>query len=344
MNTDNNKVVLITGGLGTTGTALTKYILKHEPMTKILIIDNLYKAGSSENLLEIIEHASDRVIVNIIDIRDNTIYKLLDEYPNINEVYNLAAVVETPTFYKNPDLTYEVNCEAAIKLLKYFIATERPIKFINCSSSEIYGHITDDSSYPIKENHPCTYESPEVSTRWSYAHGKILNEYVMNKLVENTNVRVCHLRYANVYGENDINPVHIIPYVATQLINNDKLTVSKDFNHIRRSFLHNDDSTLGTYLAMKGLDNPEVNGLAFNIGNPEEVTLVELVNRIKHEISQITNHTPEVIYDCSIDRPGDPHRRLLDTTRAHELLGFSCHVSLDEGLRRVITKILSTRN
>lgn len=328
--------IIITGACGTTGTALVKFLLSKTPDI-IYGFDNFYKGGSKNNL-EIIRSLpqSDRFIFKEVDCNSAEFYNELEYiscHHDITQIYNLYAIVETPRFYDSPYETYRTNCVGAIELFKW--ASNHGVdKFVNCSSSEIYGHPTNDE--PIEETSLSTYDSVESSTRWSYAHGKILTEYIINQLSDKSSTKVCHLRYANVYGEHDTSPVHVIPYILHQLVYHEPIHINKNYHNIRRTFLHNDDSMLGTYLAMNNMTNKS----AYNIGSDEEVTIKELLDLCTEVVEELLNRSldPSIIQD--IDRPGDPIRRVLSTKRANSELGFKCKVSLRDGIRRTALAII----
>lgn len=323
--------IIITGAFGTTGTALVQYLMNNTTDT-LCCYDNLYKDGSKDNMKYLMSQYenSDRFRPGVLDITDPEFYselQFVSKIGVIDGIYNLAAIVETPRFYDSPYMTYRVNCQGAIDLFKW-ACDHKVDKFVNCSSSEIYGH---PQEIPISETTPSYYDSVDTSTRWSYAHGKILTEYVMNQLAESSNnTKVCHLRYANVYGEHDLSPVHVIPYFLNSMINNaSSIHVNQDYKNIRRTFLHNDDSTYGTYLAMKNM----VSTHSYNIGSAEEITIHDLLMKCLQISSEYGfNWNGNIVND--IYREGDPKRRVLNTTRASLELGFHCSVSLEDGIRR----------
>lgn len=347
------KNILVTGACGTTGTSLVKYIAKHEPETNLILVDNFYKEGSRANanhLKSAIPDYSNRVKLYIEDISNphflktilynDILYKLSKKGEKIDEIYNLAAVVETPRFYDSAYLTYDVNLVSAVNLYKW--ACENCVdKFVNCSSSEIYGHAQE---FPTKETCPSHYDSVETSTRYSYAHGKILTEYVMNNIADNYKypTKVCHLRYANVYGSTDLHEVHVIPYIVDSIISKEELHVNKNYENILRSFLHNDDSTRATYLAMQNMTHKQ----AYNIGSSEEITIANLVKLCSNIINDLGVRTKykEINVIGDIERPGDPLRRVLDTTRAKEELGFECEIPLVEGITNLVKQYCKVHN
>lgn len=336
-----SRKILITGCCGTTGTSLVNYILDNTDDV-IYGVDNFYKEGSQDNLEEIMKNpnAKNRFFFNEKDIISEAFYADLQiEHSSgkFDQIYNLAAIVETPRFYDSPYETYSVNCKGAIELFEW-AAANGVAKFVNASSSEIYGH---SALFPTKENTASCYEGVEVSTRWSYAHGKILTEYVMNQLASlaTSSIKVCHLRFANVYGEHDISPIHVIPYFLTKIINNEDIHMNADPDNFYRTFLHNDDSTLGTYLAMENM----VNTHPYNIGSAEEVSISDLLSKCLEICEELTGEEYSGSIYQDIVRKGDPKKRWLDTTRAKDELGFECKVSLEEGIRRTAERIINEK-
>lgn len=343
--------ILVTGCAGTTGTALVEFLMREDPDSKIIGVDNFYKNGSRDNLKHLNEINNGNFSFYEFDIAHASFYGLLDTYyfshdMIFDEVYNLAAIVETPEFYNNPYGTFRVNCQGAIDLFNYCCqhGTER---FVNASSSEIYGRLdmfetlvrgAESHGIVVKEDTENLYDSPEISTRWSYAHGKILTEYVMNDLAARFDhkTKVCHLRYANVYGENDLSPVHVIPYIVLSILTGNPVKLSSFAKTTKRTFLHNDDSTLGTYLAMKNM----VSGHAYNIASSEEVTIFDLAMMCYDLVEEATCEHFSRQIDLCVKRKGDPKRRLLSTERAADELNFKTTVSLEEGINRIINKML----
>lgn len=338
-NNTYNKVILVTGCCGTTGTRLMEILdNKEERDTFIIGVDNFYKDGSKSNRDKILSITSARVRIYEEDISNESFYTLIKRF-KIDEVYNLAAVVETPRFYDSPYLTYIINCESAIKLYKW-CSDNGVKKFINCSSSEIYGII---SEYPTKEITKVTYHSRDITTRWSYAMGKYLTEYVMNNIYDNNKVtKVAHLRYANTYGEYDTAPVHIIPYILTSLINKDEeIVLSKDYELLSRSFLHDDDSATATYVVMNTMDK---SGESYNIGSDELITIKDLFEKC---VEVCEDNNIEINKDIKIKnelvRVGDPLKRILDTSKISEL-GFITRIPLEEGILRVAKAIVDRKD
>jgi nucleoside-diphosphate-sugar epimerase len=312
--------VLITGVAGLTGAHLARLCLYSGDT--VVGVDDCFR-GTEDNISELFENRDFEFIkCDFRDYIDNT-------SDTFDGIYHLAAIVPTQYFYKDPCLTYEVNCHGAYAIFKWAVANKTP-RFINASSSEIYGHAKD---YPTKETASSIYDSVETTTRWSYAHGKIMTEYLLNHSLDK--IQVCHLRYANVYGEYDVDENHVIPYILNCIINDKQCVLNENAGLVRRSFLYMSDCAEATRLAMLRMRN----GIGYNIGNPEETTILNLFNlslAVARELGVRYEKEPCL----GLMRPGDPTRRVLDISRAKEHLGYAPKVMLREGLMRTAAWML----
>ena len=135
----------------------------------------------------------------------------------------------------------------------------------------------------------------------------------------------------------------IVPSLIIQALKNEPLTIFGDGKQTR-SFCYVADLMRGIYAMMQSEGHGPV-----NLGNPTEITMLELADRIKSIVgcgSEITTEPiqseDELITYCKTDiafRPlpqDDPRLRQPDISKAHELLGWSPEVDLDAGLRKTI--------
>ena len=160
-----------------------------------------------------------------------------------------------------------------------------------------------------------------------------MTEYLFNH--HKDEIKVCHIRYANVYGPYDIDDNHVIPYILNCIVQDKPCHLNVNAGTITRSFLYMGDGAAATRLAMLHMES----GLSYNVGNPEEVTILELYEtavEAANELGISYHHTP--IFDIS--RAGDPVRRVLDISRAGEHLGYAPKVMLREGIRRTMEWII----
>ena len=318
--------VLITGVAGLTGAHLVRECLNAGDT--VVGVDNFFR-GCLGNISDLLNH--ERFQFLECDFRDYI--KNPPPDAGFDGIYHLAAVVPTKYFYEEPELTYEVNCRGTHEIFKWALDNKIQ-RFVNASSSEIYGHAPD---FPTKESTSSVFDSVEDTVRWSYAHGKIMTEYLLNHYC--SDIQVCHLRYANVYGPYDIDNHHVIPYFLNSIADGLPVHMSVDARKIMRSFLYMSDCAIATRLAMLNMKS----GTAYNIGNPEETTIEDLwhvcTKAMGGLMGQATVHEP--IFD--IKRSGDPVRRVLDISRASEHLGYKPAVMLREGIRRTAEWVLHQR-
>lgn len=313
--------VLITGVAGLTGAHLVRNCLENGDT--VVGVDDFFR-GKKENIEELF--GNDRFTFYECDFR-----KFIREIQetDFDGIYHLAAIVPTRYFYEEPCLTYEVNCQGTYEIFLWALKNKIP-RFINASSSEIYGHA---EAIPTKESTPSLYDAVETTTRWSYAHGKIMTEYLLN--YHSSEIKVCHLRYANVYGPYDIDDNHVIPYILNCIVQDIPCRLNIHADSVCRSFLYMSDCAEGTRLAMQHMQS----GTSYNIGNPEETSILNLYNLAVEAAAEIgiAYHREPVL---EIERAGDPVRRVLDISRAGKHLGYAPKVMLKEGIRRTLEWIV----
>jgi dTDP-glucose 4,6-dehydratase len=118
-----------------------------------------------------------------------------------------------------------------------------------------------------------------------------------------------------------------IPTFIRQALEGKPMTVFGDGSQTR-SFCYVDDLIEGIFrLAMSEFHMP------VNVGNPDEMTLLDLAERIQ----KLTGTTSEIVYEgLPVD---DPKVRKPDITRAREVLGWEPKVTLDDGLRRTLESL-----
>jgi nucleoside-diphosphate-sugar epimerase len=302
---------LITGVAGLTGSYLAEQCLAAGD--EVIGLDNFFR-GTRRNLEPLAGHPRFRLVEgDILDI------DRLD-VPAVDSVFHLAAIVPTRYFYEAPVDTYRVNCHGMKVVLDWALARGART-FVNASSSEIYGH---PAEVPTTERTPSTFDAVECTPRWSYALGKLLTEHIGN--FHRDRITICHLRYANVYGPRDLDDHHVIPYLIRRVLSGEPVQMSREADTITRSFLYMTDCADATRLA--ALRSPT--GESYNIGSPQEVTLRALAETIFALAGR------RVRVDYVLDRPGDPRRRLLDTSKAERMLGCRAAVSLEDGLRETM--------
>ncbi len=239
---------------------------------------------------------------------------------------NCAAVVHTEYFYHVED-TFQTN----VLGMRSFLAQALEVKadsFINCSTSEVYSM---ESYRPggVREDDYIHLATAEHSQRTSYAAGKLLTEFFLQDAVAHGAIRGCSIRFANVYSNHERYAKHIIPHIVSSLLQNGEVTLLNNAKTTRRTFLHNIDSC-SAVLALTQTDSA-LDGSVYNVATQEEVTILELVDRIAHKLQ-----IDRPVIRFSGERTADPNRRVLSTEKLKARTGWEPRVCLDDGLNMVI--------
>jgi dTDP-glucose 4,6-dehydratase len=138
-------------------------------------------------------------------------------------------------------------------------------------------------------------------------------------------VDTCIVRIFNTYGTR-MRPYdgRAIPTFIRQAQANQPITVFGDGSQTR-SFCHVDDLVRGLVALAKSGEH-----LPVNIGNPQELTLLQLAEAV----IEATGSASEIVFEAlPVD---DPQVRQPDITRARQLLGWEPQIPLEEGLRRML--------
>jgi len=121
-----------------------------------------------------------------------------------------------------------------------------------------------------------------------------------------------------------VNDGRAIPTFLRQALENKPLTVFGDGSQTR-SFCYVDDLIRGLHLLAESGEH-----LPVNIGNPQEMSLLELAQAVL----EATGSSSEIVYEAlPVD---DPQVRQPDITRAAQVLGWAPEIALQEGLRRTL--------
>jgi UDP-glucuronate decarboxylase len=241
---------------------------------------------------------------------------IIDE--NIDEIYNLACPASPPKYQIDPIYTLKTNFVGTMNILD--LAVQKKAKILLASTSEIYG---EPEISPQKENYRGNTNT--IRIRSCYDEGKRIAETLMMDYHRQFHVDIRIVRIFNTYGPNMAkDDGRVITNVINQMINNKDITIYGDGKQTR-SFCYIDDLLEGITLLMKSSYTKPV-----NIGNPNEITILELVNILK---SLITTKSKIIYKDLPED---DPTNRNPDITLANNILNWQPKYNLKDGLKHII--------
>ena len=303
-----NKKILVTGGTGFIGSAISNFFSRRGYQITILDDNSRGKINRIKNKK------------NIRFIRgDITKYK--DVYKSAkgqNYIFHLAAINGTKYFYEKPDRVLDVACKGIINIID--VAKKLKIKNIFlASSSEVYHFpkkIPTDETESIK--------IPDIfNPRYSYSGGKILTELLgINN--EKFFKKMIIFRPHNVYGI-DMGEEHVIPELIKKIQLAKKRIKIKGSGLESRSFIFIDDFLEAFYLVFKKGKHLNI----YNIGTEERIKILDLAKIIigifKKKIS---------IGSEKIAKGGTKHR--CPNIAKIKKLGFKKKIDLREGLKKII--------
>jgi dTDP-glucose 4,6-dehydratase len=192
-------------------------------------------------------------------------------------------------------------------------------KYLLASTSEIYG---DPLEHPQKEAY-WGHVDP-IGLRSVYDEAKRFAEALTMAYHRTHNIDTRIVRIFNTYGPRMlIEDGRVVPNFLKQALLNKPLTI---YGSQTRSFCYVDDLIEGIYRLLLSDEH-----LPVNIGNPEEMTMVEFAETI----NRITGNKAGVVFteNKSIN---DPKRRQPDISRAKEILGWDPKISLEDGIKKTI--------
>jgi nucleoside-diphosphate-sugar epimerase len=191
------------------------------------------------------------------------------------------------------------------------------------STSEIYG---DPQQHPQREEYWGNVSS--TGPRSCYDEAKRFGEALSMIYVRTFGVDVRLIRIFNTYGPHmDPEDGRMLPNFITQALRDKPLTIYGD-GQFTRSLCYVDDLLEGIEAVMAHED-PAAAGRPFNLGNPEEHTILEYAKMV---LETIPSSASQIAYMPPV--PDDPSRRRPDISRASSELGWQPRVPLRDGLSR----------
>ena len=302
---------VVTGGAGFLGSHLSDYLLAEG--RRVICIDNL-DTGSLENIQHI-GNGSDYRFIN----HDLTEPLFLEE--PVDVVFHLASPASPIDYNRLPLHTLKVGSYGTHHMLG--LAKFKRARFLLASTSEVYG---DPQVHPQPETYWGHVNS--VGPRGVYDEAKRYAEALTMAYHRQQGVDTCIARIFNTYGPRmRRHDGRAIPTFLGQALEAKPLTVFGDGSQTR-SFCYVDDLVRGLCLLAESEEH-----LPVNIGNPHEMTLLDLAETV----IRVTGSKSEILFEAlPID---DPQVRQPDITRARQVLHWQPEVDLEEGLRRTVNSL-----
>jgi UDP-glucose 4-epimerase len=318
---------LLTGGAGFVGSHLAEALLDRGD--RVMVIDNL-STGSMQNIAHLKGRKGFEYTIDTI-MNGPLMAELIDQ---VDVVFHLAAAVGVKLIVEAPVHTIETNIGGTEVVLTH--ASKKGKLVVIFSTSEVYGKSVD---VPFRETADLVM-GPTPKHRWAYACSKAIDEFLALAYYKERKLPVIIIRLFNTVGPRQTGRYGmVIPTFIKQAIAGEPITVFGDGRQ-SRSFGYVGDIVDGV---LRLADEPKAIGEVFNLGNPEEISMMELAHRVK-SLTDSASGVVLIPYDEAYEAGfEDMPRRVPDIGKAHALVGFAPTVHLDEILRRVIAHARSGR-
>jgi len=313
---------LITGGAGFIGSHLAERLLKNGH--DVTIIDNL-STGSLENLAGFRQDARLQFVKG--DIQDSNLVQLLTAQCDV--IFHLAAAVGVQLIADDPVHTIETNIAGTETVLE--AANKFGRRILLASSSEVYGK---SEKIPFGEDDDFVLGSTAFS-RWAYACSKAVDEFLGQAFHQQYGLGVVSARFFNTIGPRQTGRYGMVVPRFVQWALKDEPIQIYGTGRQTRCFCYVED-LVDAVIELMRCD--QAAGRVFNIGSSEEITIEALADRII-ELSGSKSEKHFVPYVVAYGRPiEDMMRRVPDTRRIRETLGWQPKTSLDQTLKIIIER------
>jgi dTDP-glucose 4,6-dehydratase len=300
--------VLVTGGAGFIGSHLCQFLVRQG--ADVICMDN-FVTGAPENVAPLVPSPHFSLV------RHDVTQEIEVDGP-LDWVLHLASPASPRDYLELPIQTLKVGSLGTYRTLG--LAKAKGAGFLLASTSEVYG---DPLVHPQREDYWGNVNP--VGPRGVYDEAKRFAEAMTMAYQRAHGLDTRIVRIFNAFGPGmRLQDGRAIPTFITQALTGQPLTVYGDGSQTR-SFQYIEDLIDGIWRLM-GTAVPD----PVNIGNPHEMTLLELAKRIL----RLSGSPSEIVFaPLPVD---DPKVRQPDITRARAVLGWEPRIDVDEGLFRTI--------
>lgn len=305
-------MVLVTDGAGFLGSHLCDRLI--ERGERVICIDNLL-TGSERN----IEHLRREPRFEFM-LHDVTVPLQL----KVDRIFNLACPASPVHYQSDPVQTMKTNVLGAINVLE--LARQVGARVLQASTSEVYG---DPEVHPQVEGY-WGHVNP-IGPRSCYDEGKRCAEALFFSYQRQHSVDIKVVRIFNTYGPRMHVKGGVVSRFIVQALRGEDITVYGDGTQTR-SFCYVDDLVEGM---LRMMDSDEGFAGPVNLGNPREITMNELAEKVL----AITGARSRIRHEPL--PADDPKQRRPEVRLAKAKLGWEARVRLDEGLGRAVNDFRS---
>lgn len=308
-----DKSVFITGAAGFLGSWLTRFLVDAGADVVVLIRDMvphslLYTSGYIHKVTIVRGALEDAALLE----------RILGEY-QINTVFHLGAQTQVEIANRNPVSTFESNIRGTWQILEACRRSPMVKKILVASSDKAYG------------THDALPYTEEAALRGSHPYdvSKSAADLIALTFFNTYALPIAITRCGNFYGGGDLNFNRIVPATIRSVLRGEQPVLRSDGSMIRDYFYIEDAAHAYITLA-EHMDEKRIHGHAFNFSNENQITVLELTQKILALMG--SNLQPNIMATAAHEIP----HQYLSATKARTMLGWQPRYSLEEGLKRTV--------
>ena len=300
--------IVITGGSGFVGSYLCERLINDGH--NLIVVDNLL-TGSTENISDLMDNDNfsfiEHDVQNHIEIENKVDY-----------VLHFASAASPKAYTEHPVNTLKAGSIGTLNTLG--LAKKHNSQYLLASTSEVYG---DPLISPQNEEYWGNV-NPN-GERSMYDEAKRFAEDAVATYSRSYDIKAKIVRIFNTYGPRmQLNDGRVVTNFIFQALQDNNITIYGDGSQTR-SFSYVEDTVDGIISLMQSNEYD-----VFNIGNPNEITVLELAQKI----IELTNSKSEIVFKSLPS--DDPKQRKPDISKAKSKLGWEPKVNLEDGLIKTI--------
>jgi len=307
--------VFVTGATGLLGSWLVEELLRRGAAVTSLIRDWV------PNSRLVSSGALSQVQVVRGDLEDYTVLlRALNEY-EIDTVFHVGAQTIVGTAARSALSTFESNVRGTWNLLEAAKACSKLVDRVIVASS--------DKAYGSHEQLPYTEEAP-LQGRFPYDVSKSCADLIAFSYYHTYDLPVAVTRCGNLFGGGDLNFNRLIPGTIRSALRDESPIIRSDGKFVRDYFYVRD--AVNAYLQLaEQLPNERFVGEAFNFGNEQPLSVLEVVDAILKLMGK-TSLQPTVLNQAS----NEIREQYLDCSKARRLMEWRPEYGLEDGLSETI--------
>ena len=300
--------IVITGGSGFVGSYLCERLINDGH--NLIVVDNLL-TGSTENISDLMDNENfsfiEHDVQNHIEIENKVDY-----------VLHFASAASPKAYTEHPVNTLKAGSIGTLNTLG--LAKKHNSQYLLASTSEVYG---DPLISPQNEEY--WGNGNPNGERSMYDEAKRFAEAAVATYSRSYDIKAKIVRIFNTYGPRmQLNDGRVVTNFIFQALQDNNITIYGDGSQTR-SFSYVEDTVDGIISLMQSNEYD-----VFNIGNPNEITVLELAQKI----IELTNSKSEIVFKSLPS--DDPKQRKPDISKAKSKLGWEPKVNLEDGLIKTI--------